>query len=140
VVLGVLDWRRFLGPSRRGYEKHSQRHSSAVVAQLVEHELPKLGVEGSNPFRRSREVNGVGSSADFFLIDSGTGSGTFRHRASDFRRLCGLSSLLRRSIYNRPKRKRADENRKVCESVHGGCTRDASRRRSPVNVAQIARA
>ena len=25
----------------------------AVVAQLVEHELPKLGVEGSNPFRRS---------------------------------------------------------------------------------------
>ena len=24
-----------------------------MVAQLVEHELPKLGVEGSNPFRRS---------------------------------------------------------------------------------------
>jgi hypothetical protein len=31
-----------------GYVAH------AVVAQLVEHELPKLGVEGSNPFRRSR--------------------------------------------------------------------------------------
>lgn len=29
--------------------------SFAVVAQLVEHELPKLGVEGSNPFRRSPE-------------------------------------------------------------------------------------
>ena len=29
--------------------------SFAVVAQLVEHELPKLGVEGSNPFRRSTE-------------------------------------------------------------------------------------
>ena len=26
----------------------------AVVAQLVEHELPKLGVAGSNPVRRSR--------------------------------------------------------------------------------------
>jgi hypothetical protein len=26
----------------------------AGVAQLVEHKLPKLGVEGSNPFSRSR--------------------------------------------------------------------------------------
>jgi hypothetical protein len=26
---------------------------SAGVAQLVEHKLPKLGVEGSNPFSRS---------------------------------------------------------------------------------------
>ena len=30
-----------------------KRLSFAVVAQLVEHKLPKLGVEGSNPFRRS---------------------------------------------------------------------------------------
>jgi hypothetical protein len=27
---------------------------SAGVAQLVEHKLPKLGVEGSNPFSRSK--------------------------------------------------------------------------------------
>jgi hypothetical protein len=27
--------------------------SNAAVAQLVEHELPKLGVAGSNPVRRS---------------------------------------------------------------------------------------
>ena len=27
----------------------------AGVAQLVEHKLPKLGVEGSNPFSRSKE-------------------------------------------------------------------------------------
>ncbi len=31
----------------------------AVVAQLVEHELPKLGVAGSNPVRRSLEANGI---------------------------------------------------------------------------------
>ena len=39
-----------LDATRASGAEHA-RH--AVVAQLVEHELPKLGVEGSNPFRRS---------------------------------------------------------------------------------------
>ena len=30
----------------------------AGVAQLVEYELPKLGVEGSSPFARSMNLNG----------------------------------------------------------------------------------
>src|SRR5215208_6160691 len=45
---------------------------SAGLAQLVEHELPKLGVTGSSPVSRSesprlsaRSANGLGSSAGF---------------------------------------------------------------------------
>ena len=37
----------------------------AVVAQLVEHELPKLGVAGSNPVRRSRFSSGSASQQRF---------------------------------------------------------------------------
>ena len=36
----------------------------AVVAQLVEHELPKLRVEGSNPFRRSERRPGFAKMRD----------------------------------------------------------------------------
>lgn len=48
AFLGVPSAKSLTHRSRNGY---SAAH--AVVAQLVEHELPKLGVEGSNPFRRS---------------------------------------------------------------------------------------
>ena len=43
---------------------------SAVVAQLVEHELPKLGVAGSNPVRRSERSPGFARlrSRGFFLV------------------------------------------------------------------------
>jgi hypothetical protein len=34
--------------------------ASAGVAQLVEHKLPKLGVEGSNPFSRSKKPLQIG--------------------------------------------------------------------------------
>ncbi len=46
------------------------RRADAVVAQLVEHDLPKLGVAGSNPVRRSERSPGFARlrSRGFFLV------------------------------------------------------------------------
>ena len=41
--------------------------SDAGVAQLVEHELPKLGVAGSNPVTRSRILDVFWQKADKFI-------------------------------------------------------------------------
>ena len=49
------------------YESIRYRDERAGVAQLVEHELPKLGVTGSNPAARS-SYEATGNPGGFFAF------------------------------------------------------------------------
>jgi uncharacterized protein len=53
----------FVGSGRRSSVRAALR--CAGVAQLVEHELPKLGVAGSNPVARLHEISDVARTGNF---------------------------------------------------------------------------
>ncbi len=95
---GFLEALRAFGSGLRLVEHSSERApheiESAGVAQLVEHELPKLGVAGSNPVSRSARCRrSPRRLTRMVVVDKGESVAALRERPQDHENREGFFGL-----------------------------------------------